>query len=426
MTRPEPGEEGLSAREAAALLGVDVRSLYAYVSRGRLRSLPGPGRARRYAREEVERLLATRGARGDLARHEERLAQGTLRWGAPVLESSVTQVTPEGPRYRGQPALALARGGVSFEAAAELLWTGTLPAEPPVWRAPLAEGLGVAPRALPSGADPLALLAALVPALGARDPGRFDRTPGAVLPRARRLLRRMAAALAHSGPARGERAARRQERALRAKSVAGALAGALGARGGARAVRALDVALVLWADHELNVSAFATRVVASADADLYACLSAGLGALAGPKHGGALDRIEALVAAAGEPEGARRALHDWTRRGEALPGFGHPLYPGGDPRATPLLEAARALAPRSRRVATAFALIEAVERHNGLRPAVDTGLVALAAALGLEPGAAAGVAALGRCAGLVAHTLEQYAAGFLIRPRARYRASLGG
>src|SRR5512145_159228 len=115
--QPEhPGQE-LSAREAARLLGVKLPTLYAYVSRGLLRSLPGrSGRARRYLRSDVEALRE----RGPSVR----AAAGALRWGEPILESSITEMTPEGPAYRGRLAADLARGGVAFEAAAELLWTG--------------------------------------------------------------------------------------------------------------------------------------------------------------------------------------------------------------------------------------------------------------------------------------------------------------
>src|SRR5512139_259246 len=115
----QPSQE-MRAAEAARLLGVKLPTLYAYVSRGLLRSLPArSGRARRYLRSDVEALRE----RGPSLR----AAAGALRWGEPILESSITAMTPEGPAYRGRLAAELARGGVSFEAAAELLWTGAIP-----------------------------------------------------------------------------------------------------------------------------------------------------------------------------------------------------------------------------------------------------------------------------------------------------------
>jgi citrate synthase len=103
------GTDALDARQAAALLGVKLPTLYAYVSRGLLHSSPGAGgRARRYARRDVERLRERRGLRAGEA----------LRWGEPILETSITEMTPQGPRYRGHSAVELARAGVPFESVA--------------------------------------------------------------------------------------------------------------------------------------------------------------------------------------------------------------------------------------------------------------------------------------------------------------------
>lgn len=409
MTKVE--SEFLSAREAAELLGIKLRTLYAYVSRGQVESVPAPaGRARRYRRGDIARLrarrdLRVRGSAGGVA-------SGALRWGEPVLESAITQVTEAGPLYRGQAAVDLARRGVAFESVAELLWSGALPAQRPEWPATL-PGVRFAPQRLqklvPSEASPLAVLSALVPLLGARDAGRYDRRVQAVLPRARVLIRAMTAALGAGTARAGE-------------PIARALARALGARGGARAVAAIDQALILWADHELNVSSFAARVAASANSDVYACVSAGLAALSGPRHGAACDQIEALVAEAGRPANAAQALHARARRGEDVAGFDHPLYPGGDPRAEALLRTAAERATGSQRYRTILALID-VQRGLGRLPTVDTALIALCAALRIPPGRAPGLIAVGRCAGWVAHVLEQYEAGFLIRPRARYAGS---
>jgi citrate synthase len=132
------------------------------------------------------------------------------------------------------------------------------------------------------------------------------------------------------------------------------------------------------------------------------------------------DRVEALVAETSRPRRARDTIVERSRRGEALPGFGHVLYPGGDPRARPLLDSAFALDGRAMNVRVVKALVHAMEDLSGEAPTIDLGLVALAAALGLPPGSAAGVFALGRTAGWIAHALEQRATGTLLRPRALY------
>jgi citrate synthase len=202
--------------------------------------------------------------------------------------------------------------------------------------------------------------------------------------------------------------------------VAAICARALGARGGAAGVALIDRALVVCADHELNASAFAARVAASTGAGLYAAVGAALAVAAGPLHGGSPLRIEALLAEAATPAGAARTVRQRLQRGEALPGFGHPLYPAGDPRVRPLVDGARALAPRDRRLATLLALTRAAAAAGRPPPNLDFGLVAVAVALALPPGAPSGLFAVGRCAGWIAHALEQRAAGYLLRPRARY------
>src|SRR6187431_3739057 len=114
----------LSSREASQRLGVKLATLYAYASRGLISSVPGEGqRARRYAEDDVERLRTRHAARSGHGP----VAAGALRFGEPVLETSISDVGPDGPRYRGQPAIELCRTGVSFERVAELLWSGNLP-----------------------------------------------------------------------------------------------------------------------------------------------------------------------------------------------------------------------------------------------------------------------------------------------------------
>jgi citrate synthase len=202
--------------------------------------------------------------------------------------------------------------------------------------------------------------------------------------------------------------------------VAAAVCVALGLPARTAVREAVDRALVLSADHELTASAFAARIAGSAGCDLYACVQAALAVVQGPEHGGACDRIEALLQEAARPERAAATVRERARRGEALPGFNHRLYPKGDPRAPPLLSAAEALAPRSTGVRTLAALVEAMRELGHQGPSVDAALVAVAAALRLPPGSAVGLFALGRSAGWIAHALEQRTAGYLLRPRARY------
>jgi len=406
---PGRARDEMTAAEAASQLGVKLPTLYAYVSRGLLRSLAadGAGRARRYLRSDVEGLRARqRGA----------AAARALAWGEPVLDSSITAMTPRGPAYRGHVAVDLARRGFSFEAACELLWTGALPEPGLRWEAPDdAPDFRAAARLLPKDASRTSCAIALVAIAGANDRHRYDRRAAAVLPRARRLARLLACGLAL--PEAPERAAEAWEEA----SIARAILRACGLRPRERTIAALDRWLLLSADHELNASTFAARVAASTGADLYAAALAGLAAFSGPRHGAASDRAEALIAEIARPADAERVVRERARRGERVPGFGHEFYrDAADPRAVVLIEEAQALAPRAREVQCVAALVRAMDAAGRPKPNVDVGIVALRAALGLPLGAAAGVFAVGRSAGWSAHVLEQYASGQLLRPRARY------
>ena len=170
---------------------------------------------------------------------------------------------------------------------------------------------------------------------------------------------------------------------------------------------------MLSADHELNASSFAARVVASTGASLRAAAIAGLAALTGPRHGGLTWRVEALFDALGDGD-AEPALRKRLAAGEDLPGFGHPLYPDGDPRASALLARAYPHLPQARAIA------EAAERLTGRRPSLDFALASVRRRLRLPLGHAFCLFALGRTAGWIAHGLEQRATGTLIRPRAIY------
>jgi citrate synthase len=383
----------LDARSAAKLLGVKLPTLYAYASRGLVSSTPGgAGRARRYARIDLERLRARSRARSGHAA----VASGALRWGEPVLESRITAIGTDGHYYRGHRALALAARGTSFESVCELLWSGALASERPLfspWRAPK----------LRQDGSYIERMQCAVPLAALEDPMRFD--PGGELDRARGIVRGLAGAIG---------------RPCRAETVAEAALSALGARPSRERQRAVDRVLVLCADHELNVSAFAARVVASAGADLYACVSAALAAFSGPVHGAASDRVEALLDEVAAPGRARAVLRERARRGEASAGFGHPLYPGGDPRARALIELARTSRTKPVRLKVLYAVLAAVRAAGQPPPNLDAGLVAVRIAFGLPRGAASALFALGRAAGWIAHALEQRSDGYLLRPRARY------
>jgi citrate synthase len=391
-----------------------LETLYAYASRGLVTSLPGDGRrGRLYAAADIERLRTRHIARSGHGP----VAAGALRFGEPVLETRISQVTAAGPHYRGHLATELCRQNVSFERVAELLWTGNLPDDDEANDAqrPIAALACDAERLWPllKGRATLPKMALISGALALSDDDRHGATDRAEHARARALTRW----LAHAPASRPPRARARAD-----TTIAALFLRASNAPRSAANLRNVDHALVLSAEHELNASTFAARVAASAGADLYACLGAALNTLSGSAHGGMCDRVEALLETIGERARAARTVREWLARGEPVPGFGHPLYPAGDPRAALLLELARNHGARTAPARTAFALLEAMERGGHPAPTLDVGLVTLCHCLELPRGTAASLFALGRTAGWVAHALEQRAAGYLLRPRARYVA----
>jgi citrate synthase len=207
---------------------------------------------------------------------------------------------------------------------------------------------------------------------------------------------------------------------LEAQGCARALLVALGGKTTKASVAAMNEALIVIADHELNASTFAARVAASAGASTTASITAALGALSGPLHGAATARVEALVAEVDRPERAAAVVAARLDRGEAVAGFGHPLYPKGDPRGERLIELANQLGARQRSVRVLLSVVAAMDLVSREPPTVDVGLVAICGALGLRRGAPLGIFASGRVAGWIAHVLEQKEAGFMLRPRARY------
>ncbi len=381
----------IDADAAVETLGISRATLYAYVSRGRIRSEAAPGgeRRRRYSRDDIERLKA----RSRERRNPEKAAEQALHWGLPILESAITLIADERIYYRGHDAAALARER-SVANVAALLWTG----------APGGSVLGPPPRtpAPPRTREGLTFIAAAQAALAlasADDALAYDLRPRTVAQTGWRivwLLTRLAAG--------GGRAA---------ETVDATLASAWSVPRSADLIRA---ALIACADHELNVSTFTARCVASAGASPYNVVIAGLAALEGTKHGGATARVDALWDTLRRMADLRAAFTDRLRRGEVIEGFGHPLYPGGDPRAALLL----AMLPKGKTATFARDFAGAAKAVIGEAPTVDFALVAVARALGLPNGAALTLFAIGRTIGWIGHAIEQYEANSIIRPRAKY------
>ncbi len=391
-----------SAKEAAAALGISLPTLYAYVSRGLIRSEAGTGksRARRYWRADVDALLARKALRQNPAQ----AAEAALHYGSPVLASAVTLIEDGRFFYRGHDAVQLAQTA-AFESVAALLWCDSLAAEelfppelPPSLQQRMAEVQPIL-SALPL----FERFQVLLPLLAGHDLGAYDLGETAVAQTGARLLHLLTWAVTGQPPQAGLAAALQQ--AWTPQNLA---------------VRSLlNTALILCADHELNVSAFAARVVASAQTAPYGVVQAGLAALQGARHGGHTERVAALLREA-RITGVRVAVVARLRRGEAVPGFGHTLYPAGDPRGQLLLDLVAGEFGGGTAVPIIQELVQVVAEATGQLPTIDLGLAALALAAELPPGAPLALFALGRTAGWLGQAIEQYKEDQIIRPRARY------
>lgn len=383
----------MTAREATALLKITSATLYAYVSRGLIRSEQSPddSRERRYLSEDILRLAERKAQRKDPTR----AAKTALGWGSPVLESALTMIDEGGPVYRGQRALKLAQTD-TFEQVAALLWLGTTKQSHALFQ-------GVTTRFNLPGFDlpkgiPLMVIALSLAA--EHDLSAYDLRPEAVAGTGARILQLLVESLGAD---------------ISRPGLSNALAQLWSID-----PDILNSILILCADHELNASAFAARVAASAQASPYAAVTAGLVTLQGFKHGGITRRVAAFTREIHSGSDVPRVLRDYLQRGETIPGFHHPLYPGGDPRARLLLDLLRDRHAQNPFMQQAEQVLQTMEGLNQGAPALDFGLVTAERVLGLPEGSALNLFAIGRTAGWIAHIIEQYQTGTLIRPRAAY------
>lgn len=392
----------IDAQEAARRLGVKLDTLYAYVSRGLIRSETTPGKKdRRYYEVDVERLKRSR-------RKGRRTAKPPLAFDrfAPVLDTSLCLI--EGGRlyYRGVDAVELAERA-SLEDVAALLWG--------------VESLQIGGGSVPSlrnsadvrkqlgDATPLQRAKNILLQLAMSDVAAFD-TSLPVVARAARLL---VSALAVSLTGKAS-----QNTLLHQQLAAGWRLG----EDGADLIRRC---LVLSADHELNPSTYVARCVASTGANPHAAVLAALCSFSGPRHGGYLLKIEDMVSSLVAAGNVKAAIRERWRRGERLMGYGHPLYPDGDPRAQAILDALRKWLPK-RKAASIFDIVNEELEASGRSPTADFAIAAVSVSLGLPRGSAQGIFLVGRAVGWIAHAIEQYSTNTIIRPRARYVGPLPG
>lgn len=362
-------------------LNINPQTLYAYVSRGLVKCKPHQydSRKRVYSSLDIDRLLAKK----NQGRSRHAIASSTIDFGEPILKSSVSSIKEGQFFYRGRNAVEMSKTA-TLEDVFELLCNTKIKDD---WLSD--------PR--PSRSKSRKPYARFVDALASnvnRDHAHGNKR------HAYTLLRLMAWNGVSANAIRSK-----HDNAVNQKPIHQLLA-----ESWTQEKRAPDLirrALVLSADHELNASTYATRITASAGATLAACLLTGISTLSGAYHGGLTDHCLAWLRKHTRANSTINISKDDT-----VPGFGHRLYPEGDPRPDEILK--HCPAPNSW-----MNIANKVTQETNAHPTLDFGLATLEHQLKLPQGAGFAIFAIGRTVGWLAHSFEQRETGALIRPRAR-------
>lgn len=420
LPRPAGHTDYVTAAEAMRILNVRKQTLYAYVSRGLIRSISQPGhKGRLYWRDDLARLESR-----SLARHGHgAVAASAMNFGEPIIPTSITEITPDGPRYRGRLAVDLARARVPFEAVAQLLWTGVLTEGSVPWRTskPWA-GLSrlIETSWVLRDNNLLDMFSLVTLQLGGSRHASERTDDGHMFTAGRQIIQTMVGCC-------GLVSAHNRYHPLgKNQSISDGIIDALCVQPTAENKEGIESILILLADHELSPATFSVRVSASTGSNLHRCVVSGICASAGTLTGQLYDRVDEFFDSVSTASALVRRASALHERGVAIPGFGHPLYPRGDPRARYLIELAKRRAEQPRQMTAIYKFIEEMASEHGLLPRQELGTVVLTRAMGLPKNTAGALAALARVAGWLAHVQEQRMFGTVLRPRARFVGSPNG
>lgn len=406
----------LTAKQAMEFLDIRKQTLYAYVSRGLIRSMTQSGRANHlYLREDIEKMRARSQAR---SAHGV-VAASAMNWGEPIIPTSITEITPEGPCYHGRLAIELARSRIPYETVAELLWTGVWHEETIRWDArPEALSLHNLRNAIiaPETNDQLMETFALfVLQLGMPHGSFAERVRSSrTLEAAREIMRALTGCFGYISKNR------KFYSMESGQPLIDGLMNALEVPNTDENWEALEALMVLFADHELSPGAFAARVAASSGANLNSCLASALCTTSGMQIGRLYDRVEEFLDRASSKSILVRRAEQLHERGSVVPGFVHPMYPNGDPRGRYLLDLVKRRKVQSKRLEAIYGFIDDVEKKLGIHPRHELAVMTVAIAIGLPEHCSGALFSLARTAGYVAHVQEQRLSGLLLRPRAKF------
>jgi len=403
--------EFITRDEALKILGIKKESLYTYASRGLIKKTKDPVKnTSLYLKTDVEKMKTRAGIRQGVQR-----VAPMLRYGEPVVQSWICDITSEGPRYRGHLATSLAREGRSFEFVVDLIWGGIPRTKDMPWNTrevSLPQHIHQVISLYDPQISPLNTFAAIALKLRTlnltddNDENMNSRSIGI------NLIQAFSGLAGYFGSKHEYEATVDQEfiskRLIRGFELA--------EHSKANIIeQAINSSLILCADHELSAPTFTARITASTGVDLFACIVSALMAQSGPMQvGGASDLEDLLENIINSPSGLVDTYFE-------IPCFDHPLY-DQDPRAIEIMKYVELIASDNYTATFLLEFVSTIQHKSGRYPNIFGALVILAMSLGLKKGAAAFLHTLGRSAGWVAHTVEQRLTGTMLRPRAHYMA----
>lgn len=354
--------------------------------------------------------------------------------GVVACTTAISFIVGNNLNYRGYTIDDLAANS-TFEETTFLLWNGRLPSttELDKLKADLNKNMTLDPafvnvlKTLPTeGVHPMAWLRTAVSLSAHWDADAGDNSPEANMRKAVRLTAKMGAMVTAFEAIRNKREILTP---VAGKSIAWNFMRMLkGSEPDAEAVKVFDTCLILHADHELNCSAFATRVTTSSLSDLHSAIVSAIGALKGPLHGGANEQVMIMLAKIGTIEKAKQFVKDALDAKEKVMGIGHRVYKDGDPRAAILRKYSKELTAKMGKpeLYEMSAMIDdTMQKEKGLMPNVDFYSATVYHSLGIPTDIFTPIFAVSRIAGWIAHANEQYEKNRIYRPRGKWQGKEG-
>ena len=418
LTQPDTRPDYATAKEALALLKIRPETLYTYVSRGLVRSISQPGlKDKLYLKEDLERLQARSKARNGHGP----AAASAMNWGEPIIPTSITEITPEGPKFRGHNAIELAQSGASFEAVAELLWKGVITENQPGWPgAKNHEKIIALTKFIDTNITDefLEVLASITLHLGLLSGSVSERLSGGNTTAAgREIIQTLTGCFGYISRKRSYVPIKEGQ------SIAAGLTQALGLKNTSANHEIFRSILVILADHELSPGTLAARVAASSGCTLHSCIASAICTSSGVKIGRLYEQVDSFFERYQTTQKMIERANQLQKQGTVAPGFNHPLYPRGDPRGRYLISLLQQLGKGHEEIDRVCEFSEYMAAEHHCHPRHELAIVALTRSMGLPKQTPAALFVLARIAGWVAHVQEQRLSSMLLRPRAKFIAS---